>query len=60
MAKYLGAVLNELGITQRDPIIIYEDNAAAIMMANVSKPNGRTQHINISSFVLQEWEQCGD
>eukprot|EP00957_Ditylum_brightwellii_P171552 13060690-Ditylum_brightwellii.AAC.1 len=32
MAKYLQTVLNKLGIQQYGPTMIYEDNAAAIMM----------------------------
>eukprot|EP00957_Ditylum_brightwellii_P119617 9126303-Ditylum_brightwellii.AAC.1 len=57
MAKYLCTVLNELGIAQHGPTIIYEDNAAAIMMVNANKPNGCTQHINVSYFAWQEWVQ---
>eukprot|EP00957_Ditylum_brightwellii_P014027 1057962-Ditylum_brightwellii.AAC.1 len=40
--------------------MIYEDNAAAIMMANNNRPNGQTQHIDISYFVLQEWVTHSD
>eukprot|EP00957_Ditylum_brightwellii_P194434 14808088-Ditylum_brightwellii.AAC.1 len=35
--------------------MIYEDNAAAIMLANNSRSNGWTQYIDISYFALQEW-----
>eukprot|EP00957_Ditylum_brightwellii_P156430 11905482-Ditylum_brightwellii.AAC.1 len=52
MAKYLQTVLNKLGIQQCGPTMIYEDNAAAIMMTNNSRPNGQTQHIDISYFTL--------
>eukprot|EP00957_Ditylum_brightwellii_P048929 3712770-Ditylum_brightwellii.AAC.1 len=55
MAKYLQTVLNELGIQQCGPTIVYEDNDAEIMMANNSRPNGQTQHIGISYFALQVW-----
>eukprot|EP00957_Ditylum_brightwellii_P149870 11414001-Ditylum_brightwellii.AAC.1 len=40
---------------QDRPTMIYKDNAAAIMMANTSKPNERTSHISTSFFVIQEW-----
>eukprot|EP00957_Ditylum_brightwellii_P039731 3006832-Ditylum_brightwellii.AAC.1 len=30
------------------------------MMANNSRPNGQTQHINISYFTLQEWVTHGN
>eukprot|EP00957_Ditylum_brightwellii_P141999 10818417-Ditylum_brightwellii.AAC.1 len=36
------------------------DNATAIMMANNSRPNGQTQHIDISYFALQEWFTYGN
>eukprot|EP00957_Ditylum_brightwellii_P045311 3434825-Ditylum_brightwellii.AAC.1 len=29
-------------------------------MANTSKPNGRTRHINISYFAIQEWVENGN
>eukprot|EP00957_Ditylum_brightwellii_P058476 4434516-Ditylum_brightwellii.AAC.1 len=34
MAKHLCTVLNELGIAQQGPTIIYKDNTTSIMMAN--------------------------
>eukprot|EP00957_Ditylum_brightwellii_P080653 6134498-Ditylum_brightwellii.AAC.1 len=40
--------------------MIYEDNAAAIMMANNSRPNGQARHIDISYFALQEWITYGN
>eukprot|EP00957_Ditylum_brightwellii_P169647 12912465-Ditylum_brightwellii.AAC.1 len=40
--------------------MIYQDNAAAIMMANNSRPNGQTQHIDIRYFALQEWVTYGN
>eukprot|EP00957_Ditylum_brightwellii_P064498 4894677-Ditylum_brightwellii.AAC.1 len=55
MAKYLHTILNELGIAQHKPTMVYEDNAAAIMMANANKPNDCTWHIDMSYFALQEW-----
>eukprot|EP00957_Ditylum_brightwellii_P207227 15352063-Ditylum_brightwellii.AAC.1 len=60
MAKYLCTVLNELGIVQQGPTMIYKDNTAAILVANANKPNSRTRHIDISYFALQEWVQCGE
>eukprot|EP00957_Ditylum_brightwellii_P027025 2043832-Ditylum_brightwellii.AAC.1 len=57
MAKYLCTILNELGITQQGPTMIYRVSTAAIMMVNANKPNGCTHYINKSYFVLQEWVQ---
>eukprot|EP00957_Ditylum_brightwellii_P126442 9638239-Ditylum_brightwellii.AAC.1 len=55
MDKYTYVILKELKIEQDGPMMIYEDNAAAIMLANKNKPNGRTQHNDISYFAIQEW-----
>jgi hypothetical protein len=38
VVKYLRAVLNELGLPQKDATDIFEDNAAAIMMVNARRP----------------------
>jgi hypothetical protein len=47
VAKYLRAVPNELGLLQKDATEIFEDNAAAIMMANARPPTERSRHIDI-------------
>eukprot|EP00957_Ditylum_brightwellii_P186969 14238916-Ditylum_brightwellii.AAC.1 len=60
MVKYIQAIFKELKMEQGGPTMVYEDNAAAIMMTNTSKPNGRTRHINISYFTIQEWVENGD
>eukprot|EP00957_Ditylum_brightwellii_P039059 2952292-Ditylum_brightwellii.AAC.1 len=60
MAKYIQAILKELEMEQDGPTMIYEDNAAATMMANTSKPNGRKRHINISYFAIQELVEKGN
>eukprot|EP00957_Ditylum_brightwellii_P042815 3241403-Ditylum_brightwellii.AAC.1 len=60
MAKCIRAIRKEPKIKQHGPTITYEDNSAAIMMANPSKPNGRTRHINISYFAIQEWAEKGN
>eukprot|EP00957_Ditylum_brightwellii_P175874 13392144-Ditylum_brightwellii.AAC.1 len=49
--------LQGVGYSTRCPPVVYEDNAAAIMMTNANKPNSRTYHIDISYFALQEWVQ---
>eukprot|EP00957_Ditylum_brightwellii_P041891 3172860-Ditylum_brightwellii.AAC.1 len=37
IAKYIHAILKELKMEQDGPMMIYEDNATVIMMANASK-----------------------
>jgi hypothetical protein len=39
---------------------MYEDNAAAILMINSSKPTPRSRHIDIQHFAIQEWKLRGD
>ena len=41
MSRHLRYILDEIGITQMGPTAIYEDNAAAILMANAGKPTER-------------------
>ena len=55
MAKHLPYVLEELGVIQHGPTAIYEDNVAAILMANAGKPTERSRHIDSQYFPLQEW-----
>jgi hypothetical protein len=56
IAKYLRSILNELGYTQNEPTTLYEDNAAAILMINASRPTPRSRHIDIQHFAIQEWK----
>ena len=52
LTLYLCSFLNDLKIPQPDATVLYEDNAAAIAMANASRPNRRTRHIEIKHFAL--------
>jgi Reverse transcriptase (RNA-dependent DNA polymerase)/GAG-pre-integrase domain len=56
IAKYLRSILAELGYPQHDPTTLYEDNAAAILMINASRPTPRSRHIDIQHFAIQEWK----
>jgi Reverse transcriptase (RNA-dependent DNA polymerase) len=56
LAKYLRSVLFELGHPQPGPTTLYEDNAAAILMINASRPTPRSRHIDIQHFAIQEWK----
>ena len=55
LALYLRSILNDLGINQNDATPLYEDNAAAIAMANASRPTRRTRHMEIKHFALLDW-----
>eukprot|EP00957_Ditylum_brightwellii_P130297 9939286-Ditylum_brightwellii.AAC.1 len=54
MAKCLMMIMLELKMKQEDPIVIFEDNIVAIMMASASKADKRTRHIGISYFAIQK------
>ena len=59
-AKYLRAVLLELGYPQENATPIYEDNMSAINMINNRVPTERSRHIDIQHFAIQDWAEAGD
>ena len=52
LALYLHSIPTNLGIEQCYATPLYEDNAAAIAMANASRPTRRTRHMDIKHFAL--------
>ena len=52
---YLRSMLNDLDIHQYEATNLYEDNTAAIAMANVSRLTRRTRHMEIKHFALLDW-----
>ena len=50
---YTRSILEYLGIPQSEATIIYEDNKAAIAMANSGRPTKRTKYVDTKHFVLQ-------
>ncbi|KAI2508395.1 hypothetical protein MHU86_6069 [Fragilaria crotonensis] len=60
IAKYLRSILSELGYPQPGPTTLFEDNAAAILMVNASRPTPRARHIDIQHFALQEWKAANE
>ena len=59
-AKYLRAILQELGFPQTAPTPIHEDNKSAINMINACVPTERARHIDIQHFAIQEWKANSD
>ena len=55
MTLYLRSVLTQLGLQPSDATPLYEDNAAAIAMANAQRPTRRTRHLDIRYFALMDW-----
>ena len=59
-ARYLRAIMKELGFEQTEPTTIYEDNESAIKMINARVPTDRSRHIDIQHFAIQDWKDDGD
>jgi hypothetical protein len=55
-AKYLCAILTELGFPQHGPTPLYEDNMSAIKMINNHIPTECSHHIDIQHFAIQDWK----
>jgi hypothetical protein len=51
-AKYLRAVLKELGFPQQSPTPHYVDNKSAIQFINARCPIDRSRHIEIQAFAI--------
>lgn len=59
-AKYLRAILGELGFPQSFPTPIYIDNISAIQIINARRPTERSRHIDIQAFAIQDWKDNND
>ena len=53
-AVWLRRLLNDIGLTQETPSLIYEDNRGAIQLSKNAKFHNRTKHIDISVHFVQE------
>ena len=54
-ALYLQSILQQLGFPQDMPMIFYEDNMGALLMATADQPTKRTDHMGTKLFALQDW-----
>ena len=54
---YLRSLLEEIGLSQEDATVLFEDNQGALLMANAQRPTKRTRHMDIKAFGLQDWVQ---
>ena len=52
---YLRTIMDELGISQDQASILYEDNQGALLMAQAGQPTKRTKHIDVKHFAIQSW-----
>lgn len=51
-AFYLCSILEELGLHQQNVTKTFEDNTAAIEMANAQRPTRQTRHVDIKYFAF--------
>ena len=59
-ALYLQQLLNELGIPDKKPIIIGEDNQACLSIATTTMTSFRTRHIRVEFHFIRDAIQRGD
>ena len=52
---YVRSLLEEIGIPQAEATTLYEDNEGALLMANAQKPTKRSKHMEVKTFILQDW-----
>ena len=55
ISLYLQLIQTQLGLEPVNATKLYEDNAAAIAMANAHRPTRRTRHLDIKHFALLDW-----
>jgi hypothetical protein len=59
VAKYLCAVLSQLGFPQTGPTPICKENELTIKIVNTNRPTERSRHINVQYFAIQDWKKAG-
>ena len=59
-AKYLHAIMSQLGFPPTRPTVLHCDNQLAINMINARVPTERSRHIDIQHFAIQDWKDSGD
>ena len=57
LSLYLRSILTQLGLEPHNATKLYEDNDAAIAMANAQRPTRRTRHLDIKHFALLDWTE---
>ena len=54
--KYLRIFLGELGYAQTHPMVVYEDNQSCNKLIKNPACHGRTTHVDLKSYFVQEAE----
>jgi Reverse transcriptase (RNA-dependent DNA polymerase) len=58
-ARYIRAIMTELGFPPKHPTTMFCDNQSAINMINARVPTERSRHIDIQHFAIQDWKDSG-
>jgi len=58
-ARYMRAIMSDLGFPPKGPTTMYCDNQSAINMINARVPTERSRHIDIQHFAIQDWKDSG-
>jgi len=58
-ARYMRAIMTDLGFPPKGPTIMYCDNQSAINMINARVPTEHSCHIDIQHFAIQDWKEAG-
>jgi len=58
-ARYMQAIMTDLGFPPKGPTVMYCDNQSAINMINARVPTERSRHIDIQHFAIQDWKESG-
>jgi len=53
------AIMTDLGFPPKSPTVMHCDNQLAINMINTRVPTGRSCHIDIQHFAIQDWKESG-
>jgi len=55
-ARYMHAIMTDLGFPPKGPTVMYCDNQSAINMINARVPTERSRRIDIQHFAFQDWK----
>jgi len=58
-ARYMHAIMTDLGFPPKGPTIMHCDNQSSINMINARVPTERSRHVDIQHFAIQDWKESG-
>jgi len=58
-ARYMRAIMTNLGFPPKGLAIMYCDNQSAINVINACVPTERSRQIDIQHFTIQDWKESG-